>query len=373
MRDSKAGPLYSGLVIVRASGVRFLTVFVILAMGAGCSSSGTPDSAPPAGPPVIAEQRADLMSFVAGTLEYVQRYSEGYAIPSTAELVQFDALAAALVDGRLDAALPAAEALDYELVRFLDAGANDNVLYCLRERVLKGRGFYCIDPDSPALHHISVPHPLYDSNTNTGSVTVMRETGARFLSISSTHRCANAAESACSGTTSACGENGSYKVSDAAHNVDSFFYRFGVAVSDNIAATYTIQLHGCGSAACPANQGTADIVARLSAGTTDDLPDTEVVNRLHAALNGLLEPLAQGSALSCNRPTADKQLCATTNPLGRHINGQADACTNPGLSFTGSRWLHVEQNANLRRDDGAGDTVTPSTIAAAIDEVLGER
>jgi hypothetical protein len=362
--------VYSGIDKLRSRAVRLLPLCLLLLPIAGCGDGETPRSAPPAVPPLLTELRADLMSFVAGDLPYVQSYSEGYSIPSPPELAEFDALATALIEGRLDDSRLAAEALDYELVRLLDAGAGDNVLYCLRERLLKGRGFFCTDPDSPALHHISVPHPLYDSSTNTGSVTVMRETGARFLSISSAHRCANAAESPCSGTTSACGEDAPYKVSDAAHNVNSFFHRFGVAVSDSNGATYTIQLHGCGSAACPADQDTDDIVARLSAGTTDDLADSETVNRLHAALNRLLEPLDKGSALSCSRPAADKQLCGTTNPLGRYINGQADACTNPGTSFTGSRWLHVEQNANLRRADGAGDAVTPSTIATAINDTL---
>jgi hypothetical protein len=199
----------------------------------------------------------------------------------------------------------------------------------------------------------------------------MRATGARFLSISSTHRCANAATSSCSGTTSACGALGAYKVSDLAHNVDSFFQHFGMLVHDQSAATRTIQLHGCGSAACPSNLDNADVIARLSAGTTSDLPATELVNVLHAELNEELAPLLLGTSLSCSEPSADKQLCGTTNTLGRYINGQTDPCQNSATDFTGSRWLHIEQNANIRQDDGAGDSVTPDTLADAINDAVG--
>lgn len=339
----------------------------VAACGGGESSA---QQAQPSPPPAIAEVRADLRDFVTGELQYVAPYSEGYAIPSSTELAAFDALAADLVAGNLEALRAAAGALDYALIRLVDTGAGGNELYCLRETALRGRGFFCADYDAAKTHHVSVPHPLFDGNTNTESATVMRETGARFLSISTTHRCANAAESACSGTTTACGAPGPYKVSDPAHNADNFFTRFGIAVHDASPATYTIQLHGCGSAACPANRDPADIVARISAGTTDDLPETEAVNRLQASLNEALAPFGLGSALSCSRPGVDKQLCGTTNVLGRYINGQPDSCRNSATEFSGSRWLHVEQNANLRGNEGDGDELTPRTIAAAINDAL---
>ena len=176
--------------------------------------------------------------------------------------------------------------------------------------------------------------------------------------------------SSCSGTTSACGAPGAYKVSDVAHNVDSFFYHFGMIVHDKSASTHTIQLHGCGSAACPSNNNDADIVARMSAGTTSDLPATELVNVLNTALNVELSPLQLGASLSCSEPAVDKQLCGTTNTLGRYINGQSNPCQNSASDFANSRWLHIEQNANIRRDDGAGDSVTPDTLANAINDSL---
>ncbi len=337
---------------------------------ANCGGDGRARDPDPDPVPVITESVVDLMDYVSGTLPYVQQFSEGYVVPSAAELNQFDSLLASLLGQQLETAWNLADNLNFELLKIIDTGAGNNALYCLREIALRGQGFYCLDFDAVSTHHVSAPHPLHDMHTNTESVTIMRGTNAKFLSISTTHRCSNAAISSCSGSTTACGAAGPYKVSDPAHNVNSFFHHFGVAVNDGSATTHTIQLHGCGSASCPANGDNDDIAARLSAGTTDTLPGSELVNVLNVELNEELTPLLMGTSLSCSEPTADKQLCGTTNVLGRHINGQADACQNSALSFTNSRWLHVEQNANLRRDDGAGDELAPDILVKAINDTF---
>ncbi len=355
--------------------VRWLAFLLAGIAATSCGGSGGGNDGPPMvinPTPVIQTRTADLLDFVGGTLPYAQAFSEGYVVPTPLELSQFDALLDSLIDEDFDAVQASAADLGLRLIRFFDAGANNNELYCLEEVSLEGRGFFCLDPDSTNTHHISVPHPLFDRNTNTESVTVMRATGARFLSISTTHRCSNVAVSACSGTTSVCGASGAYKVSDVAHTVDAFFFRFGVAVHDQSSTARTVQLHGCGSTSCPSNNDVADIVARLSAGTTSDLPATEPVNVLNAELNAELAPLQLGTSLSCNEPGANKQLCGATNTLGRYINGQNDPCQNAATNFTDSRWLHIEQNANLRQDDGAGDAVTPNILVNALNDTLGQ-
>lgn len=346
------------------------TLLVTACQLAACGGSGS--SQPTQAPPSIQVPNisADLSEYVTTTMPYVASGSEGYVIPSAADLDRFDSLLADLLAGNTEAAYDAAGALNFELVRLTDTGNGNNELYCLREIALRGQGFYCVDFDSSATHHVSAPHPIYDSHTNTESVTVMRGTGARFLSVSSTHRCANSAASSCSGTTTACGASGPYRVSDVAHNVDAFFHHFGTNVHDRSATTHTLQVHGCGSASCPSNLDDNDIVARLSAGTTLDLPDNESVNRIKDTFNTAIAPYSLGAALSCNEPVADKRLCGTTNPLGRYINGQPQPCQNPASDFTNSRWLHIEQNRNLRMDDGAGDAITPGALVDAINDVL---
>ena len=351
--------------------IRVAISSVIGATLVSCGGGNAPGVDPDPDPePVIETRTADFADYVSGSLRYVQAFSEGYAVPTTSALNQFDSLVNGLVNENLEAVRAAAGDINFQLIRIIDSGAGNNELYCLEELILRGQGFYCVDFDASSSHHVSVPHPLYDSRTNIESVTVSRGTGARFLSLSSTHRCSNAAASSCSGTTSVCGATGAYKVSDAAHNVSSFFYHFGMILHDKSASTHTLQLHGCGSGACPSNNDDADIVARLSAGTTSNLPATELVNVLNAELNEELSPLQLGSSLSCSEAGTDKQLCGTTNTLGRYINGQPDPCQNSASDFTDSRWLHIEQNSNIRRDDGAGDSVTPDTLVNAINDLL---
>ena len=341
----------------------------MLLLGCGQSGGGGTTVPPPVGL-IIPQVSDDLLSYVGNSISYVQGYSEGYVVPSAPQLSSFDSLITDLINRNIEAVAADAGSLNFELIEFTDTGAGNNRLYCLREIVTRGQGFYCVDHDATTSHHISVPHPLYDRDTNTESVTVMRNTGARYLSIATSHRCANSAESSCSGTTTACGVSGPYKTSDAAHNVNAYFYHFGTNVHDQSATTHTVQLHGCGSSTCPSNYDNADIVARLSAGTTMDLASTELVNRLSAALNAEIEPYSLGVALSCSEPGADKRLCGTTNPLGRYINGQPNPCQNSATSFAGSRWLHIEQNRNLRVDDGAGDEITPANLVNAINDTL---
>lgn len=344
-------------------GLKYICVLL-----AGCGGGGGGPEPNPSPDPAPTTLTVDLSAYVAGSLLYVQQFSEGYIVPTAQELDQFDSLLVSFLSQQTDAAHAAAGNVNFELIRVVDIGANNNELYCLRERILRGQGFYCADFDSSMANHVSVPHPLHDRNTNAESVAVMRGTGARFLSVSTTHRCSNAATSSCSGTTSACGATGPYKVSDVAHNVNAFFHRFGMAVHDGSADAVTVQLHGCGSSTCPSNGDDKDIVARLSAGTTGNLPATELVNVLNANLNDALLPVQMGTSLSCSEATPDKVLCGTTNVLGRYINGQTDACQNYASQFSGSRWLHVEQNFNLRHDDGGGDELTPFVLIDALTE-----
>ena len=309
-------------------------LLTVLLIGCSQGGSGTPMDPPPGGP-IVRQVSDDLSSYVGTSISYVQGYSEGYVVPSASQLGSFDSLITDLISQNIAAVAADAGDLNFELIEFTDTGAGNNRLYCLRELAAGGQGFYCVDYDATTTHHISVPHPLYDRDTNTESVTVMRNTGAKYLSVSTSHRCANTAESSCSGTTTVCGVSGPYKISDAAHNVNAYFHHFGTNVHDQHATTHTLQLHGCGSSTCPSNYDDADIVARLSAGTTMDLAPTELVNR-----------------------------------LGRYINGQPNPCQNSATSFSNSRWQHIEQNRNLRVDDGAGDEITPSALVNAINDTL---
>lgn len=328
-------------------------------------------------PPVIDTDvvlDVDLKDYVQFDLTYIARDSEGYQPPNDNELGVFDNLVLALLNNDLATSRALAGSLDLELVQVMDSGgAGGSDLYCVRESLIRGRGFFCIDYAANSSLHLSVPHSLFDSNTNHQSIAVLRGTGARYLSVSTTHRCANASASSCSGTTSVCGASGPYRVSDMAHNVDTFFQRFSNLVFEEDNNSINVQLHGCGASSCPANMNAGDIVARLSVGTTTDLADGEPVNRMRTSMQVTVDGLINGASVkSCSQAgETDRKLCGTTNTQGRYINGEtSDPCGTTATNFGNSRFLHVEQNSDLRRDDGAGDVITPAILIDAINAEL---
>ena len=140
------------------------SALVLALVGCG-GGSNAPDRDP--GPePVIETRTTDLSDYVSSSLRYVQAFSEGYSVPSASALNQFESLVIDLMNQDLQAVRAAAGDINFRLLRVIDSGAGNNELYCLEELTLRGQGFYCADFDSSNSHHVSAPHPLFDSNTN---------------------------------------------------------------------------------------------------------------------------------------------------------------------------------------------------------------
>jgi len=285
-----------------------------------------------------------------------------------------------LLAGEIDEAETDCNNINFELIKIDDTGIDGEDIYCLKEVTLKGQGFLCINYNSAKKHHVSAPHPKHDSDTDREAVEVMRGIGARYLSIATTHRCENTATSSCDGTTTACGSSSAFRVSDMAHNADSYLHNFGVKVNDYDSSIITIQLHGCGTTFCQTTLSSDDVVARFSVGTTNNNGSNELVNRLEGEMNTLLSSYSEGDARSCSDENAaddDDKLCATTNPLGRYINGStSNPCDDPAWPFTdfkNSRFLHIEQNWNLRHDNDTNTSslnVTPAMLISALNSTL---
>ena len=199
----------------------------------GCSGGGgsTPPGNTPPPPLFIESVSVDFEQFV-DDIPYVRPNTDGYVIPLTDEIDSFVSLVFDFNEGNLALVQQRAAENNFKLLAVTDTSNGNNELLCLQEIELRGQGLYCIDPNSTNLHHSSAPHSRFDTNTDRGSVVVMRDTGARFLSVSTAHRCANTEKSVCSGTTGVCGQNEAYRVSDAAHSVNSYFFHFGK--TDNI-------------------------------------------------------------------------------------------------------------------------------------------
>jgi len=206
--------------------------------------------------------------------------------------------------------------------------------------------------------HIAIPHPLHDGNTNIEGAEVFENSGARYFSLSTTHRCADPVDTPC--TTSAgthiCNGD-SYKISDMAHNVTSLFYQFAKQIQD-LDTSYHFQIHGFSEDVFPERVAIATIGS-----STIKVNSNRLVRRFTNKLNSLVVNVdSSKKVISCNDgnitdETRDDdgknvhliKLCATTNTIGRYINGAVNnSCTTDGLTFAHSRFLHLEQTRWLR-------------------------
>jgi hypothetical protein len=278
--------------------------------------------------------------------------SEAYTLPSAPEIDALQESVSALVAADVPNAVTRATSAGYSLCRSgtvalyrpLDAGAG-SASFAWRSSGAR-----------PVI--VEAPHPLHDGKTLEEGVVLFDTLSARAIIASGTHRCANSATSACSGTTEACspGTLQKYKQSDMAHVVDSFFHRVHVTLADLHPNDLVIGLHGM-----------KDGGASISDGTELATSDGSVVARLAAELaKGVVgTPVAAEPITTCNdypgAPAVDNRMCGTTDVQGRTLNGSSSACTQAAGSSSG-RFLHLEQSSTLRD--------LPDLVAAAFGAVV---
>ena len=180
---------------------------------------------------------------------------------------------------------------------------------------------------------VETPHPIFDANTEHQSADLFLQTSARWFLLAGAHRCADAAASGCSGTTTACGADEDYRISDAAHATQLPYWAVHVALSQADAQLAFLQLHG-NAESCP---------AALVSDSSGAWSDSGYAGQLAAALIGAGVTVGKCGA---DYPTAGCDLCGTDNVEARFTAGAADACTMTGTSY--GRLVHVEQQAGLR-------------------------
>lgn len=318
------------------------------------------------------EINGDFVNYVKNTVPYTTQGSNLYFPPSLQQITKFRQLVHKLEQRDLSQVSVLATELGMDLIQVQDPSHTGNDIFCIKNKAisLKGWGLYCIDYHSTNMRHVSAPHPIKDSKTKEQAAEVMFGIGAKYLSISTTNRCANDHYSSCDGTTSICGTSEAFRVSDMAHNVDSLFHYFSIDLHDSHGDLITIQLHGCGSSSCPTT-GTP-IVGRFSVGSTTDLPTSELVNELAADFSTRVSTAQPGALVhSCNKAGDENVLCATTNPTGRYINGEtASPCNTAGSTFLSSRFLHLEQNYDLRTNSGNDDPIKTALLIESLNNVL---
>jgi hypothetical protein len=202
------------------------------------------------------------------------------------------------------------------------------------------------------------PHPLSDLLTFEQAVSLFESVNARAIVVSGTHRCANIAASACSGTTDACssGTSQSFRESDMAHVEDSFFHRAHAALAEHYADELVVAVHGSADPGVSISDGT-------TFATAPDLPVARFAAELSSRFQGSslsAEPVTTCNAYS-GAPAVEERLCGTTDVQGRHLNGSANACTELSSAASG-RFLHMEQSRAVRDE--------ATIVAAALDAIV---
>ena len=264
--------------------------------------------------------------------------SEGFVLPSEEDLLNWQKLMFFFIQAdtsRVDSLIQAHFSF-YQLYVFTDTGFENRMYYLLREKhpVSKGWGTYIINTVHRRELAIEMPHPWYDTNTYSEGTDIFRRTGAKFLLMAGTHRCADSTFSNCDGTTSACGgSNLPYPVSDMAHFTESVFQITHQEIINSNPETYTISVHGHSNSSCE------DIF--LSNGKFDgSWPLLYSLKNSLLASGGLTVAVAGDGTSVCS-------LIGSTNVQGRYSNGSTNPCSQEA-SATNGYFMHIEQTRLVR-------------------------
>ncbi|AEM72378.1 Fibronectin type III domain protein [Allomuricauda ruestringensis DSM 13258] len=258
-----------------------------------------------------------------------------YIIPTNDDLELWNQVIDDLLSNNISDAVSKAVDFNYQITEFTDTNLSPNqVFYVLAEYSSQSNywGIYVFSktPQKEDLV-LMAPHIKYDTNTGFEAVYSFRNNVAKALLLSGTHRCNSTDRSECSGTTSSCGSNGAYRISDMAHNTNSAFQKTTEVLATTLPNTIFVQLHGFGK-----DDGDPDVI--MSNGTTET-PDTDYASLIKDAL------LDEDNTLTFKIAHIDTdwtRLRGFTNTQGRFINSSPDPCSTSASSTTG-RFIHIEQ------------------------------
>lgn len=220
----------------------------------------------------------------------------------------------------------------------------------------RGGGTFAINAQPAREMWLEAPHGDSDEGTLEEAVDAAVALGAQAVLINGAHRCAASEKTGCTTSSGPCGD---VRISDAAHEVDTFFTAAHRALRRVHPGSLAVSVHGF-----TPSQGEAAVI---SDGTTDLRP-TAISIAVRDAINRQLAGDAQ--AFSCNDPAdrgRHRLLCGTSNVQGRIDNQLPDSCESEATSAS-NRFVHLEQGPLLR----GGDTgEPPDHVAKALGEVVG--
>tara|TARA_Y100001001_G_scaffold148421_1_gene157369 strand:- start:453 stop:1862 length:1410 start_codon:yes stop_codon:yes gene_type:complete len=272
---------------------------------------------------------------------------DGYTAPVDAQLDLWETVVGHMLNDQISEAVAKSAELNYQVTEFTDTTLSPNqVFYILAEYESAKTNYWGIyvfsaAPESEDLI-LMAPHIKYDTNTGYEAAYSFRNNVAKALLLSSAHRCNSDTETECSGTTSACGSSGAYRISDLAHNTGSAFQRTTEVIATSLPSTVFVQLHGFG-------KGDNDPDVIMSNGT-DQTPENDYASLIRDAL---LEEDASLTFKIAHIDTDWTRLRGFTNTQGRFINSSPDPCGTSATETSG-RFIHIEQARPKLRQDASG-------------------
>ncbi len=288
---------------------------------------------------------------------------DDYIVPNASELNTWNTTIDFLLADDISGARSSAGELNYQITEFTDTSISPNqIFYILEEKdaQLYYWGTY-IFSKTPTRNNliIQAPHSRYDTNTGRQAVYCFKNNVAKAVFINGTHRCNSDSYSSCSGTTSACGSNDNYKMSDLAHTTTSMFQKTTEVLFNNISNSVFIQLHGFGKTS-------TDPYVIMSNGTRET-PDKDYAVLIEEAL------LTEDNSLTFKLAHIDinwTRLIAFTNTQGRMINNSSDFCSTSATNTSG-RFIHIEQEKYKLRNNEDGWSKMSNALSSVFSSTLG--
>jgi hypothetical protein len=290
----------------------------------------------------------DIEIYIDNIIDNVPNSSGGdYATPNSTQLNNWDSVIDFLLANDLANARAVVNSLNYQVTLFTDTSISPNQIFYVLEKQPTSSNYWgtYVFSKTPTRNNliIQAPHIKNDVNTGQQAVYCFKNTLARAVFISGTHRCNSTDFSSCSGTTSTCSSGAqSYRISDMAHNVTTMFQQTTDNLFRNISNAIFIQLHGFG-------RSSSDPYVIMSNGTRQT-PTTD-----YAALikNELLNEDSSLTFQLAHINTSWTRLIGFTNTQGRLINNSSNHCSASATNTSG-RFIHVEQERTKLRENATG-------------------
>lgn len=276
-----------------------------------------------------------------------------FAVPTVSEMTDWESAILAIHNGQYTQAHSTLLGIGYQLVEYTDNVSGDVYYMAEKQNGSSNHWGMYIFNTNPLRQRlvIQAPHPKHDTNSGAQASYVFRETGARALFISGTHRCNSPHLTSCSGTTTSCGSSGKFRISDNPHNTNTAFHSATKVLFNAISHSVYVQLHGFG-------KDPSDPYVILSNGTTIQPTDTDYLALIRDEL------LIEDPVLTFKIAHLDSwtRLIGTTNVQGHLINGAQDPCIDTSPS-NNSRFVHIEQERYRLRENSNGWTKMSNALS----------